>query len=223
MPQIFTSETLRFLAELGINNEKNWFTAHKKQFEEELLHPFQHLVTKLAPVMSSIDQNLETAPFVDKTISRIYRDTRFSKDKSPYRNNMWITFRRREPEWQDGPCWFFELCSDKYRFGMGYYQASPATMNLFREKISKKPQVFQTALEKIHSEILVEGEEYKKEKPGAPDSTLAPWFKKKSFYTTVNRMPDELLFSETLWETVQDVFLSLVPLYSFLRMIKDEK
>jgi len=122
--QGFSPKTLTFLQEVHRNNSKTWFEQNRDTYVRYVLDPLQALVTDLSEGMLSIDPLLETRPAVNKTISRIHRDTRFSKDKSLYRDCMWITFKRPSKEWKDAPAFFFELKPDGYRFGMGYYSPS---------------------------------------------------------------------------------------------------
>ena len=102
----FTRSTLRFLSQIRSHNDREWFEAHRHDYQTHLLEPFQRLVVDLAPCMEDIDPLLELRPAVGKTISRIYRDTRFSSDKSPFRNRMWITFKRPSKIWTERPAYF---------------------------------------------------------------------------------------------------------------------
>ena len=138
----FRPEALAFLRQIKENNSKPWYEEHKGEYREYLLHPFQDLVTDLAPAMTAIDRQLVTIPTVGKTLSRIYRDTRFSKDKSKYRDAMWLVFRRSNRDWTQMPAFYFELTPGWYRYGMGFYSALPATMARFREKIDSDPAAF---------------------------------------------------------------------------------
>lgn len=79
----FSQNASAFLRDLAANNNKAWFEAHRQEYEEHLLEPLKALVSDLSGFMLSIDPDFMTIPAVDRTISRIYRDTRFSKDKSP--------------------------------------------------------------------------------------------------------------------------------------------
>ena len=125
----FLPQAPGFLERLAANNNKAWFDEHRDQYEELLLEPLKLLVGDLTETMRAIDPALITIPAVDKTISRIYRDTRFSRNKSPCRTCLWITFKRRSPDWKQAPCFFFELTADSYRYGMGFYSASRETMD----------------------------------------------------------------------------------------------
>lgn len=80
-----SKETLDFLVENRLQNSRDWFHDHKKVYQEVVLAPLIELVEKLTPVMWEIDPLFITTPKVCKTISRIYRDTRYTKDKSLYR------------------------------------------------------------------------------------------------------------------------------------------
>ena len=77
----FTKTGIFFLKDIASNNNKEWFEQHRNTYEKYLLEPLKQLVTDLELVIKSIDNNIETAPVINKTISKIYRDTRFSSDK----------------------------------------------------------------------------------------------------------------------------------------------
>lgn len=119
----FSPEALHFLIDIRTNNSKAWYEEHKPDYRQLLLIPFQNLVSDLSGSMLNIDPQFITTPAVDKTISRIYRDTRFSKDKSLYRDSMWLTFKRPITDWKEVPAYFFEITPQNYRYGMGFYIA----------------------------------------------------------------------------------------------------
>jgi len=126
----FSPKKLKFLRAIKANNNKAWFEAHRNDYEEYVLGPLRDLVTDLGDFMLDIDPRFEVEPAVNKTISRIYRDTRFSKDKSPFRSTVWITFKNRNKDWTTNVCgYFFELSMDSYRYGMGFYDAAPSIMS----------------------------------------------------------------------------------------------
>lgn len=87
----FTPETFRFFNDLKENNYKEWFDEHKYIYEKEVLNPLKALVTTLSPVMYNIDPSFELRPH--RCLSRIYRDIRFSKNKDPYKDFMWMAFQ----------------------------------------------------------------------------------------------------------------------------------
>ncbi len=160
----FYKETFDFLKSLSKNNKK-WFEAHRYEYEKYLLEPLRNLVIELGPFMQSIDPEFETAPKTNKTISRIYRDTRFSHNKTPFKTVMWIVFKRPVKVWQDDPGYFFEISPTFYRYGMGFYSASACTMKSFREMIDKNPKEFLDAISFYHKQKMfgLEGDKYNRQ------------------------------------------------------------
>jgi uncharacterized protein (TIGR02453 family) len=218
----FTPDSLAFLESLGRNNNKAWFEAYRQDFENYLMTPLKALVTDLAAPMLAIDSDFVIIPAVDKTISRIYRDTRFSHDKSPYKTCLWITFKRNCPDWKDSPCYFFELTADSYRYGMGFYSASKETMNNIRELIDSKQAKFQKAISFLDNQqtFKLGGECYKRLlKPTLPDS-LQEWYQRKSVHLVSKHDVGSQLFSRKIFNELSEGYTLLSPLYHFLWEIK---
>ena len=218
----FTPEAVRFLADLRDHNNKPWFEDHKEQYQQDLLHPFQALVSELAGVMLTIDPQFITVPSVNKTISRIYRDTRFSKDKSLFRSSIWLTFKRPSIDWKEAPAYFFEITPERYRYGMGFYSASKVFMDRFRRAIREETAEFRgvTAFYREKQPFTLEGEVYKRLlAPDLPED-LQEWYQRKNFYLTVNRTPDSLLYSKALTGELLEGFSTLAPFYQFLWELK---
>lgn len=217
----FTPECLAFFHDLAANNSKPWFEAHRQEYEEYLLEPLKALVTELAGFMLAIDQDLVTAP--GRAVSRIHRDTRFSRDKSPYKTTMWLTFKRQIKEWRDAPCWFFEITADSYRFGMGFYGASNETMDRLREVIERKPAQFRQAVAFLGEQemFVLEGEMYRRAlRPDLPGD-LQEWHQRKNLYLVCNRQPDKALFTRGLVDDLRNGFGMLAPFYDYLWKVKN--
>ncbi len=213
----FSPQSLAFFEGLAANNTRAWFEAHRDEYENYLLEPLKSLVSGLAEAMLAIDPQLVTIPAVDRTISRIYRDTRFSRDKSPYKICLWITFKRPGPDWKDAPCFFFEIRADAWRYGMGYYSASRETMDCLRRRIETKPAEFRKTVACLEKGVFtLEGERYRRPlNPLLPDD-LQQWHQRKNVYVVCNRLPDHALFTARLLDDLREGFVTLAPLYRFL-------
>ncbi|HEX2923516.1 MAG TPA: DUF2461 family protein, partial [Chloroflexota bacterium] len=113
----FAPESVAFLRSLADDkcNNREWFESHRADYQSHILEPLRSLVQELGLFMLSLDPYLDVTPAMNHTISRIHRDTRFSRDKSPYRRCMWITFKRPSADWKDRPCFFFEIGRESYR------------------------------------------------------------------------------------------------------------
>ncbi|RWR02336.1 hypothetical protein ED28_08120 [[Pantoea] beijingensis] len=219
----FNQEGLTFLQQLSRNNDKEWFEEHRHIYEKELLKPFRELVTALSNDMIAIDDLFEVSPAVGKTLSRMHRDTRFSHDKSPYRSNIWLTFKRARKNWTDAPTYFFEIGPDWWRYGLGYYSASRNTMNLFREKLANNPTDFFQRVNPVLSTFEVDGESYKRPLIKDMPEELALWYNKKSLALISNHQNMDTLFSSDLIAMLAGDFKKLSPLYQFLMQIEVEK
>ncbi len=213
----FQPETLDFLIAVRSHNSKTWFEEHREEYERVLLEPMRALVSELSGYMRIVDPLLETRPAVGKTIARIFRDTRFSKDKSLFRDHLWLTFKRPIAEWQDSPAYFFETNPGGYSFGMGFYVASRETMAEFRKRIDRNPAEFLEVVRPLRdSSLQLEGELYKRAPGTAHPEAIARWYQRKNFYLVRNGPPGELLFSHQLVDEIIQQFETSVPFYNYL-------
>jgi uncharacterized protein (TIGR02453 family) len=218
----FSPHSLAFFESLAGNNSKAWFEAHRDRYERYLLEPLKSLVSDLAAPMLDLDPELMTIPAVDKTISRIYRDTRFSSNKSPYKTSLWITFKRPRPDWKDAPCFFFEIAADSCRYGMGFYSASRETMDRLRSFIEAKPAGFRksTAYLEQQTVFTLEGERYKRPLNPALGDDLQLWHQRKNLYLVCNRLADGRLFTRGILDDLQEGFSLLKPVYQLLWRVR---
>jgi uncharacterized protein (TIGR02453 family) len=221
MESFFSKKTIGFFIELGLNNHKSWFLENKDRYEEYVLEPFKTLVTKLAGTMIKIDPDFVTEPKVDKTISRIYKDIRFSKDKRPYRNNAWITFKTLSDDWKTNPCFYFEITPELYRYGMGFYNSDTKKIRAFRSSLDKNIRSFKKIVSIINENAVfrLEGIDYKKITNPGYDDAVWQYYRKKSFYLASNHDIDGFLFSKNLSEKICADFLSLKTFYEFLKNV----
>jgi len=221
----FTPKTLAYLAGLEANNNKEWFDAHKDDYQTRLLAPFRALAADLGPTMLAIDPAIEVAPAVGKTLSRMNRDVRFSRDKSPYRPRMWLGFKRPFKDWSQRPAFYFELEPHAISFGMGFYSAAKNTMDRLRTIIEHYPDRFraQVAFLSGQSIFAVDGERYKRTRnPALPDD-LQAWNQWKSFYLVSSRGHDDRIFTPELAGTLREAFTLAAPFYRFLCDLSDEQ
>ena len=127
----FSAETFRFLLEIGFNNNADWFEANRKRYEQFVRDPMRRLAAALMPTALDIDGNFN--PSINASVSRIRRDTRFTKDKSPYRDHMWIGFRYPRTRISEGCTLWFEITPHRYDYGCGFYSSTPAFMAAYRK------------------------------------------------------------------------------------------
>lgn len=217
----FSPQAPAFLAELAANNETGWFNARKDEYRDLIQTPLRRLFVAIAPAMLEIDSGFDANP-LGGAISRIRRDTRFSRDKSPYRIKQWMSFRRAGEGWQSRPTFFLAFAPGGYRCGLGYYAASPATMTALRAAIAARPAPFAEAMEAAEQAgFTLSGEPYRRPRlPKAMESALPAsvegWFGLKSGVLMRERPMEPLFFSPDLATDLVARFARMAPLYRLL-------
>lgn len=211
----FTPATIQFFRDLAENNYKPWFDANKEVYEKELLQPFKALVTAMSPAMYAIDSRFELRPH--KALSRIYRDVRFSKDKSPYKTCLWMTFQRPVSNWENYPGYFMELSAEGYFYGMGLYAAKKQVMDDFRERVEADPGYFRSITEDLIDKrgFSIDGELYKRPLANDLDAYFQPWMQRKSVWLMKRRPVGKEVFSEDFRLQLESDFTAMKDLYLF--------
>lgn len=209
-----TEKTLLFLDENHHRNDREWFHEHKKHFQELVEAPLLSLSEALGPTIHSIDSSLETRS--RRTLSRIWKDTRFSKDKTIFKKSVWITFQREKG--LSHPVYFFEISSQMHRYGCGYYSTPAVVMSFIRQQIVENKPLFLAAQQAMEAvpHFKVEGDLYKRAKYPEYPAEKREWLERKSITVMHTSEDHSALFSPDLATTVSGDFLQLAPVYDFL-------
>ena len=120
-----------------ISGDRCNFHENHERYVETVQKPFYEMIDELAPEMRKIDPLMEIRPY--KCLSRIHRDTRFSRDKSPYRDHHWFLFRRAGEPREQSLFYFFEFGPDRLAWGMGIWGENRNLMDLFRKRMRANP------------------------------------------------------------------------------------
>ena len=220
----FSDETVRFLMDLKFHNNTEFFHQHHDRYVAFVQEPFYALIGELAPEMRKIDPAMEIRPY--KCLSRIHRDTRFSKDKSPYRDHHWFLFRREAEPRERSLNFYFEFGPDRLSWGLGVWGENRELFDLFRKRMRADPKGVMSLLEEIDpaGKHLIPGLScYRRmEVPPEIPEQLKPWYCIREMYISRNDADYQDAFSERLAPEVQKDFRSLSPLYRLLRGCADE-
>jgi uncharacterized protein (TIGR02453 family) len=129
----FDRALLRYLTELRETNEREWFHAHRDEYEALFLEPARDFVGAVGEELRAFVPDVGADPRVNGSIFRIARDTRFSKDKRPYKDHLdlwfWVGDRRR------GPGFWFRLTPDELLLGGGMHHFEPAQLERYRVSV----------------------------------------------------------------------------------------
>lgn len=218
----FSKETLDFLLENRVRDSKAWFKEHDAEYRKYVLVPLQQLVVSLEAAMHKIDASLICEPKIGRSVSRIYRDTRFSKDKAIFRDVMWCVFMREKQLYGGLPGFFFELSPRVFRYGCGYYQASGESMNAYRSMVLAGDVRFKEARAAYEKQdrFVLTGDMFKRTRhKDAPDE-LKLWLDRKNIDFLRESNEFEELFSDKLSDMLAADFALLAPMYNFMMAVE---
>src|SRR3954469_933262 len=134
----FSEEAMKFFRGLARNNNREWFQARKPVFEEQVKKPMYELVDAVNTAMKRFAPDYVTDPA--KAVYRFYRDTRFSKDKSPYKEQIAASFPRRG--YAESAGYYFSVSHKELAVGGGIYMPSPETLRAVREHMAAHHREF---------------------------------------------------------------------------------
>ena len=210
----FTPETIDFLWGIRMNNNKEWFTANKKQYTDHLYHPMKELGKELFE------------PFLDRPgnllkVSRIYRDARMHPPE-PYKESLWICIRQDVEWWAENPCLYFEINPDEVHYGFFIWKMRTSAMEDFRRHITAYPYEFLERVRKTEEAVgqPITAELYKRPKQ-TDNPDLERFFAWKGQIACVRSIaPGPEMFSPELKNEVADFFEKLTPLYEYFNRFK---
>ncbi len=208
----FTSETIDFLWGIRFNNERSWFEPRKEIYLTQLYRP----MVELADEVYAHLRDLRPGQGLTRKVTRIYRDTRRSHGRGPYKDGLWFSVQQPAEDWRDQPSFFFELDPDSWLYGLGD-MTSPSSAAKLRARMDRDPRPMEAlvgALER-QKEFEVELAQYKRSKGEAPSERLRPWYQARYFNILHRDVPSELLFSHALAEQVKEGLASLLPWYDY--------
>lgn len=183
-PFTIPNEALSFLAGLERNNNKRWFDAHKAEYQENVLTPLKMLVTALGFALSGKLPGLKHDPRVNGSIFRINRDTRFSRDKRPYKTHAAVFLWVGPAEKLACPGVYFHLDASELMLGAGVYMFARESLDTYRRNVAAKGGALAKAIAKAETAGFELGGEKLKRVPSGfpPDHKHAELLKMKGLH-----------------------------------------
>ena len=217
MKSPFTSKTLSFLRALKRNNDREWFRARKPEYQQHVRGPMIALLARLAVDLPRFAPELTSDPRV--SLFRIYRDTRFSEDKSPFKTTAAAHFPPKGFPRHEGSGLYFEIAPDGVWMGGGLYRPSTAELQRIREHVAanhRKLHRMVTAAPFRKAVGALEGERltrvprgYLKEHPAAHYLQFKQFLAGREFEA-------EFACSDRFYPELLNVFRAVAPLTRFL-------
>lgn len=202
----FTKDTLAFLRELADNNERAWFDDNKHRYEDKVRTPALNFIEDIAPRLQIVAPRFRAIPKkVGGSLMRVYRDTRFAKDKAPYKTNIGIQFRHEAGKDVHAPGYYLHIEPGDCFLGAGIWRPDAVALGKIRDAIVAKEKRW---LEAIHGRgftkiYKLDGESLTNPPRGyAKDHPLIEDLKRKDFIAVTNLTQKSVLSSDLLDEVV---------------------
>ena len=220
----FPEETIRFFLDLRFHNNAQFFHEQHDRYVAAVQQPFYAFIEELAPYMADIDPQMEQRPY--KVLSHIHRDTRFSRDKSPYRDHLWLSFRRAAESRDGSVNYWFELGPDTLGWGMGTWGENKALNERLQRQIIADPKRIASIVDRCDlpgNHMMVTGSFHKRiTVPEGLPQRLVPWYTMREIYIPQTRIDRSWIYSRRIFDEVRRDFEVTAPLYHLLRGTMDE-
>jgi uncharacterized protein (TIGR02453 family) len=181
----FSEETFDFLSDLKANNRRDWFDENRDRYRQHIQEPAIRFVTDFARPLSRLSRSYSADPRPNGgSIFRIYRDTRFSKDKTPYKTHVAMQFRHVDARDVHAPGYYVHLGLDGIFVGVGIWHPDTATLKKIRDAILDKPANWKRVAghKGFLSRFAMEGDSLKRAPAGIdPGHPLIGDLKRKDF------------------------------------------
>jgi len=216
----FTSAALQFLRGLAAHNEKPWFEAHRNEYEQEVREPMRELVDEMLTRFGDFAPEIGGDP--KRSMFRINRDVRFSKDKSPYKTHAACWFhhrgasRRVGSDGDEGSAGFYFHLEPggKSVLGAGVWMPPRPQLNRLRDAIAEKPKQFERMALTLPRRFggIHDYSTLKRVPRGfSEDHPAAKWLRYQSF-TSGRSLTDSQVTSKTLTSVLAREYAALLPL-----------
>ena len=144
----FESRTLRFLEALEANNNREWFKENKSRYEDDVLDVALRFIISMQDPLAEFAPRFTAVPTrVGGSLMRVYRDTRFSKNKLPYKTNIGIQFRHEQAKNVHSPGYYVHIEPNELFLGVGMWRPDSDPLRGIRERIAAKPGEWQRAMD----------------------------------------------------------------------------
>ena len=217
--QIITPKLFKFLQELRRNNNREWFAENKSRYESDVKEPAVELISQLAKPLARAAPMLQVIPKGHGgSLMRIYRDTRFSKDKTPYKNNVGISIRHQADKDIHAPGAYIHLDVKECFIGAGCWRPQRETLSAIRAAIDEDPKGWKKARDnkRFREKYELAGESLKTAPRDYPrDHTLIDDLKRIDFIA-VAPLTQKDVTSKQIVDIVIDHIKRAKPLMQFL-------
>ena len=213
----FSSDYNAFFQELSLNNNKAWFDQNRTRFEQSVKHPFYSFVEEMIVRIYANDPDVLISPA--EAIFRIYRDVRFSKDKTPYKTHMSAVISPGGRKAKNRPGFYFQLGVNGIKIYSGVHDLDKEKLERVRRYIANNLTKFEkiinnTEFKTRFGEVL--GEKHKRIPPEFQDAAKKqPLIANKVYYITAD-MDKTTITDPALSESLMTYYFAVKTFLKFL-------
>ena len=216
----FPKAAVKFYKDLSKNNTKEWFEAHRDDFENHVMEPSRQFVTAMGRRLREIAPRVVADPRVNQSIFKIHRDIRFSKDKTPFKTNVAFLWWEGKFKKLENSSFYFHLEPSFLLIGLGIYQFPKPHLEAFRESVEngKHGAELAKAIETVRSNgYEVSGQNFKKVPHGfSVDHPHADLLRYDGLTVGLeSKIPDEL-YSPALVDFCFEHYKKMLPIHQWL-------
>lgn len=215
----FEKKTIKFLRELGANNNREWFKANKTRYDEDVLDVALHFIQSMQDPLAAFAPHFTAVPTrMGGSLMRVYRDTRFSKNKLPYKTNIGIQFRHERAKDVHSPGYYVHIAADEVFIGVGMWRPDSEPLRQIRERIAARPGEWQRAIATpaFKRDFKLGGDSLKRPPRGFDkEHPLIDDIKRKSFIA-IRTMTVEDCLKPQFQRSVETSFKQATPYMEFL-------
>ena len=215
----FNKETLTFLTELKNNNNRDWFNENKPRYEEQVLDVALNFIQSMHDPLQEFAPHFTAVPKrIGGSLMRIYRDTRFSKIKTPYKTNIGIQFRHEQAKDVHSPGFYVHIDPEDVFVGAGMWRPESSALAAIRQRIADKQAEWLRTRDgaAFAKNFKLGGESLKRPPRGyAKDHPMIVDIRRKDFIAIKNMTHADAL-SPRFQQKVETAFQAAVPYMRFL-------
>lgn len=207
----FSPATIDFLWGIRFNNNREWFQAHKAEYEQHLYRP-----------MLALAEAVKSRFSLEGTIvkpSRIYRDVRYAS--TPYKEWLWFVIREDQQFWSEHPSLYFQIEPEGGSLGFIIYSPPAHLMETHRKRMLEKPDEFRAIAEKAlrDGQFTDRSIRYKRIKEGGTPE-MQSWYQLKNCFWEEQLPVGDALFDPELPEHLVRAFTRLAPVFEYFRTLE---
>jgi len=221
----FPRQYFSFFNQLKKNNSKDWFEKHRSDYDEYVLHPAREFVIEMGKKLREIAPDVNAIPKINKSLFKINRDVRFSKDKSPYKTYMGIWLWEGGRKRMESSGFYLHVENKNLLIGVGIKMFPKPLLDRYREAVVEKKQgvALKSAVKKITDKgYLIDGKHYKKIPRGFDaEHPHAEYLLYKGLTARVEEKVSDVFYSDAIIDHAYAHYKNMLPLHRWLKKSLD--